>query len=256
MSQYFEYISAELYSKIQQVKHYINRHNPTTGALAEEVLRQFLKDHLPRSVSVEQGFTINPDGELSRQCDILIYDSHRYAPFYRAGNLVVIPAEAVIAIVEVKTSITKPRFHDVIRYFSSFQSLGEGARTYLFMFTAPKMEDLCRYFLTYPHPGTYKEFDHDTFGFLPDEITGLDRKYHLKKSYVPDDRDSLGYMSYFLKDLKGEEIHALEIFFLSIYKHVETYINRCHPKTAAVSSRGNYHQHKTASASGFGLFPM
>ncbi len=96
MSHYFDHASQELYSKIAQAKVYITRHNPTTGALAEAVLRQFLKDHLPEAVSVEQGFIIDSAGGLSKQCDILIYDSHRYAPFYRVGGVVVVPAEAVI----------------------------------------------------------------------------------------------------------------------------------------------------------------
>ncbi|MGU1849506.1 DUF6602 domain-containing protein [Pseudomonas aeruginosa] len=86
MSHYFDHASQELYSKIAQAKVYITRHNPTTGALAEAVLRQFLKDHLPEAVSVEQGFIIDSAGGLSKQCDILIYDSHRYAPFYRVGG--------------------------------------------------------------------------------------------------------------------------------------------------------------------------
>ncbi|WP_200902930.1 hypothetical protein [Pseudomonas fluorescens] len=54
MSHYFDHASQELYSKIAQAKVYITRHNPTTGALAEAVLRQFLKDHLPGAVSVSR----------------------------------------------------------------------------------------------------------------------------------------------------------------------------------------------------------
>jgi hypothetical protein len=59
---------------------------------------------------VEQGFIIDSAGGLSKQCDILIYDSHRYAPFYRVEGVVVVPAEAVIAIIEVKTSINRADF--------------------------------------------------------------------------------------------------------------------------------------------------
>lgn len=48
MSQYFDHVTQQLHSKIKQAKVYITKHNPTTGALAEAVHRQFLTEHLPR----------------------------------------------------------------------------------------------------------------------------------------------------------------------------------------------------------------
>ncbi|WP_404823102.1 DUF6602 domain-containing protein [Pseudomonas capsici] len=109
MSRYFDHLADQLASKISQAKVYITKHNPSTGALAEAVLREFLQEHLPGQVRAEQGFILSPDGGLSKQCDILIYDAHRYAPFYRAGAVVVVPVEAVIAVIEVKTSINQAR---------------------------------------------------------------------------------------------------------------------------------------------------
>lgn len=75
MSNYFELVSQELLIKLAQVKSFITKHNPTIGVLTEEILRDFLKTHLPNFVSVEQGFIMGDDGMLSKQCDILIYDS-------------------------------------------------------------------------------------------------------------------------------------------------------------------------------------
>ncbi|MFZ6049802.1 DUF6602 domain-containing protein [Pseudomonas sp. CR3202] len=256
MSQYFEYIGQELHSKIMQAKAYITRHNPTTGALAEEVLRQFLKEHLPQLVSVNQGFILDKDGGISKQCDILIYDAHLYAPFYQVGGLVVVPAEAVIAVLEVKTSINKKTFHDVIRYFASFEALESHTRTYLFMFNAPKLALLHDYFDTYPHLDGRDDFDHDTFHFLPDEITGLDRSYHLERNYVIHDRDGAGYLSYFFEDLEGMEINALELFFLSLYRHVEAYITNRHAPRAALAPRDIYHKRQVKKVLGIDLFPM
>ena len=120
MSKYFNFVSAELQSKLAQVRSYITKHNPTIGVLTEEILRDFLKNHLPNLVSVEQGFVMSRDGEISKQCDILVYDSQTYAPFFRVNDIVVVPSESVIAVIEVKTTITKQIFHGVIDYFSSF----------------------------------------------------------------------------------------------------------------------------------------
>ena len=254
MSQYFDHVTKQLHSKIAQAKVYITKHNPTTGALAEAVLREFLQEHLPGAVSVEQGFIITPDGGLSKQCDILIYDSHRYAPFYRAGDVVVVPAESVIALIEVKTSIDKARFHEVITYFQSFASLQFQARTYLFMFNAPQLETVRSHFFTYEHPGNYKEFDHDTYQYLPDVITGLYPSYHLEKGYVTFDRDGMGYLSYFYEDQKGSAISALELFFVSVYSAVEQYLDAY--TSSKLPPRSEYHKNKTTTKiAAFDLFP-
>lgn len=255
MSKYFDHVTRQLHSKIAQAKVYITKHNPTTGALAEAVLREFLQEHLPGAVSVEQGFIITPEGGLSKQCDILIYDSHRYAPFYRAGDVVVVPAEAVIALIEVKTSIDKARFHEVITYFQSFKSLELEARTYLFMFNAPQLGTVSNHFFTYEHPEGRIEFDHDTYQYLPDLITGLDPSYHLGKGYVINDRDGVGYLSYFYEDKEGSAISALELFFLSVYSDVEQYIEA--HSAAKLAPRSKHHKNKPAKKiSAIDLFPM
>ncbi|KPW40964.1 hypothetical protein ALP45_00051 [Pseudomonas coronafaciens pv. atropurpurea] len=255
MSRYFDHVTQQLHSKIEQAKVYIRKHNPTTGALAEAVLRDFLKDHLPRGVSVEEGFIISSEGWLSKQCDIIIYDSHRYAPFYRAGQLVVVPVESVLAVIEVKTSINKTRFNDVIRYFKSFEAESWKWRTYLFMFNAPGLGLVDDWFQTYPHPGPHKEFDHDTFGFLPDEIIGLDSSYQLKKGYVITDRDGVGYLSYYFKDQEGASIGALELFFLSVCEVVEAHL-QAHT-AEKLPPRRDYHPRRPLhSFSAIDLFPM
>lgn len=255
LSKYFDHLTQQLHSKIQQAKVYITKHNPTTGALAEAVLREFLQEHLPRGVSVEEGFIISPDGWLSKQCDIIIYDSHRFAPFYRAGQLVVVPTEAVLAVIEVKTSINKKGFNDVIRYFQSFEAFSWKFRTYLFMFNAPTLGRINAWFHSYPHPGHHKEFDHDTYQVLPDEIIGLDSSYQLRKEYVIHNRDGAGYMSYFYLDQQGTAISALELFFLSVNGVVEAHLQAHTSKK--LTPREQYHPHRAlTSISAIDLFPM
>lgn len=255
LSKYFDHLTQQLYSKIQQAKVYITKHNPTTGALAEAALREFLQEHLPRGVSAEEGFIISPDGWLSKQCDIIIYDSHRFAPFYRAGQLVVVPTEAVLAVIEVKISINKKGFHDVIRYFQSFEAVSWRFRTYLFMFNAPTLGRINAWFHSYPHPGRHKKFDHDTYQVLPDEIVGLDSSYQLRKGSVISDSDGMGYLSYFYLDQQGSAISALELFFLSVYGVVESHLQAHTPKELA--GRDQYHLHRAStSISAIDLFPM
>lgn len=254
MSNYFECVSQELLNKLAQIKSYITKHNPTIGVLTEEILRDFLSNHLPNLVSVEQGFILHEDGELSKQVDILIYDSQSYAPFYRINDIVVIPAESVIAVIEVKTSITKQIFHNVIKYFESLKCL-PNAKTYLFIFNSKDMTHIDNYLHSYKHEGEYQFFDHDTFQFLPDEITGINLSFHLKKDYVVIERDMVGYSSWFYEDSEGTEINALQHFYLSVYGLVESHIEKNYAK-GSLKKRMDYHQMNFQSFFAIELFDM
>lgn len=225
MSKYFELVSQELLIKLAQVKSFITKHNPTIGVLTEEVLRDFLKTHLPNTVSVEQGFIIGDNGMLSKQCDILIYDSQSYAPLYRVNDIVIVPSDSVVAVVEVKTTINKSIFHNVIDYFKSFDYL-PNATTYLFVFNSNSINKIGEYLHSYKHEGEYQLFDHDTFQYLPDEITGINKSFHLRKDRVITDRDMIGYSSWFYEDSEGSEINALQHFYKSVSGVVDSYINK------------------------------
>ncbi len=222
MVDYFELVSKELLNKLDQIRQFVKRHNPTIGVLTEEILRSFLKAYLPKSVSVEQGFILSKEGNISKQCDILIYDSYLFAPFYRINDIVIVPYDSVIAVIEVKTTLTKSIFHNVINYFENISFITE-ARKYLFIYNSCDINNLDMYFRSFKHKGDYQQFDHDTFLFLPDEITGLNNSYHLSKDSVNGDRDEIGYSSYFFNNEKGTEINALQNFYISVYSLIEAY---------------------------------
>jgi len=224
MDGYFRLVSEELLNKLNQIRQFVKKHNQTIGILTEELLRNFLKTYLPKSISVEQGFIMSHDGKLSKQCDILIYDSHKYSPLYRLNDIVIVPQESVLIVIEVKTSITKPIFHSVIDYFQNISCFCN-AKKYLFIYEACDISKTAHFFNTYKHKGSYQMFDHDTYQLLPDEITGISPSYHLKKEYVIIDRDALGYAAYYYENEKETEISALELFYCSIYNVVDSYIN-------------------------------
>lgn len=87
-------------------------HRPTVGGQREELLRALIERHVPQRFHVATGFI---EGS-PRQIDILIYDQIDYAPLYRAGNLVVVPIEAVRALIEVKSSLTSDELIDALQH--------------------------------------------------------------------------------------------------------------------------------------------
>lgn len=225
MTEYYSLISIELQIKLAQVRQIIKKHNPTTGLLTETIVRSFLATYLPKIVSVEQGFIMNEKGEVSRQCDILIYDSHNYAPLYRVDDVVVVPAVAVVAIIEVKTTITKPIFHSVIDYFQDVAPFSR-AKTFLFVYESCPLDKLKGFFTSYKHKGGYPHFDHDTYLSLPNQITGIDHSYHLRQDMDVSVSDQMGYSSFFTKDQEGTEHSALQLFYESVSETVFAYGRR------------------------------
>lgn len=222
---FFRLKTEELLNQILQVKTFIKKHNPTIGILTEEILRNFLATYLPAGVAVEQGFVINESGELSKQIDILIYDNQLYAPLYRINDIVVVPNKAVLDVIEVKTTIkSKTAFHEIIDYFYSVSKiLDYRTAKRLFIFNSAPVDSLNGYFHSFKHPDSYQQFDHDTFHFLPNTITGIQSSYHLRQDHVVFDRDMMGYMSYNYKDNTKKDISSLELFFKDVYEHVFNY---------------------------------
>jgi hypothetical protein len=104
-SSYFQSLSQELDALKGRVRNLINnKHWLTDGEWKESVLRAVLKRHLPKSVEVGRGFVITPNG-TSSQIDILIYDSTKPILF-QDGDLVFVTRDAVIGVIEVKSSLT------------------------------------------------------------------------------------------------------------------------------------------------------
>jgi len=222
MTKYYSLVSDELRVKLAQVRQIIKKHNSTTGLLTETIVRSFLATYLPKTVAVEQGFIMNEEGEVSRQCDILIYDSQNYAPLYRIDDVVVVPSEAVVAVIEVKTTINKSIFHSVINYFQNV-SLFSSATTFLFVYESCQLEKLEDYFTSYKQEGSYPHWDHDTYQNLPNQITGIDPSYHLRQDLDVSVSDQMGYSSFSTADQEGTEHSALQLFYESVSKTVFDY---------------------------------
>lgn len=97
---FLQSIADEVISKSQRVE-YLIHHNQTKGNYRETLLRAVLKKYIPNKYEVATGFI---EG-CNRQCDILIYDSHNFSPFFKEDDLVVVPRNSVRAVIEVKSTL-------------------------------------------------------------------------------------------------------------------------------------------------------
>ncbi|MFS4582702.1 DUF6602 domain-containing protein [Phaeobacter sp. C3_T13_0] len=101
-------------------------HNGERGRLVELVFKKVLEQHLPEAFGVTTGFVIDQHGKLSRQLDLIVY-SKATCPFFFNDGLSVIPVEALILAVEVKTKMTLREFQDTREKARSVMNLDRTA---------------------------------------------------------------------------------------------------------------------------------
>lgn len=85
------------------------------GTYRELFVSNLLTNFLPSNFETGTGVIVNQRGDESSQIDVLIYDKSFLPPFIKEQNLGVFPAEAVLAIVEVRSWLDK----DVLKEMDS-----------------------------------------------------------------------------------------------------------------------------------------
>ena len=98
-------ISAQnsLWSSFEESLGYMQRGD--IGDHREDALAHFLEQRLPARYAVARGEVVDTRGTRSGQTDILIYDQSLTTPLITGRN-VVLPAEALLATIEVKTTLS------------------------------------------------------------------------------------------------------------------------------------------------------
>jgi uncharacterized protein DUF6602 len=82
-------------------------HSGVKGGEAENILKQFLNQHLPKRFAAGSGFIIDHNDNLTGHNDVIVYDALN-CPLYRAAeSAAIIPNDNVAAVIEVKSSLDK-----------------------------------------------------------------------------------------------------------------------------------------------------
>jgi hypothetical protein len=135
-------LSESFYSKIYLLEKIIgDNHWLTSGTFKEKVLINFLNQNLPRRYLAKSGFVIFPKQrifkektpkdydslnssayDLSKQIDILIFDTIESCPVYEDENIVILSPEAVKEIIEVKGTLNSKHFNEALNLFVDFKN--------------------------------------------------------------------------------------------------------------------------------------
>jgi hypothetical protein len=111
---------------LRQEFEFIRKSNPHPGEKGEEVqeiLKKFLNSHLPKRFSTSSGIIIDTNNNMSKQTDMIIYDTLS-SPIYRSSETTqIIPYDAVAAVIEVKSCLNKKELVDAFEKIVSCKQL-------------------------------------------------------------------------------------------------------------------------------------
>jgi hypothetical protein len=101
----------------------LTKHGPSVGSHREEVLRDLLRERLPKDLQVETGFVLT-HGKASPQVDILIVDSNRPVLARGADGVVFVTPDCVRGMIEVKSRLSgKPAYESALKQLADSVAL-------------------------------------------------------------------------------------------------------------------------------------
>lgn len=119
--------AADMTAELNKLRAGFN-HGAIKGDGAEEMVRQFLRAHLPNSLGVTSGQAVDSTGAISSQLDVIVYDALRTPMLFtsRDGHHLV-PIEGVIAVIEVKAHLKKEHLAGILANCLSAKGLSRTA---------------------------------------------------------------------------------------------------------------------------------
>lgn len=80
-------------------------HSGEYGIYREELVKKWLRIFVPERFGISSGFLINSLGEISTQCDLIIYDKDKTPKIETIENQRFFPVETVLLIGEIKSDV-------------------------------------------------------------------------------------------------------------------------------------------------------
>ncbi|MCD9026618.1 hypothetical protein LDO26_00110 [Luteimonas sp. BDR2-5] len=123
LSQLFAAASARLWAEFTQST--AGQRPDEKGRPRERAFRQFLEQWLPSDLSITSGYVVNRRGDLSPQCDVIVFRPNRCPKFIvdPVDDIRLVPVDDVYAVLEVKSTLTSNEFDDALRKLQRVQSV-------------------------------------------------------------------------------------------------------------------------------------
>lgn len=214
--------------RLNEAKLFFNNHKPSIGFVGEYILRESLHTLMSQSYGICQGFVVYKE-QMSRQCDVIIYKKGQYSINKSYGELKIIKAESVVAVIEVKSSITKRTYFSTLKAFEKLNTL-RVTNCFLFVYGQLTQRNLSNWLYSYKSSNTCREqdiitdsylYDWSDMQWLPNSVLSLESNKFFKLGHISvDNGDWLGYTALNIKDSKDANISCIQEFFSDIIQSI------------------------------------
>lgn len=100
-------------------------HAGERGGEVENILKRFLKDHLPKRYDVTSGFILDRNDNVSAQTDVIVYDASSCPVLETYEDNLIVPSDNATAVIEVKSNLTKEDIEDAAGKIANIKSLSK-----------------------------------------------------------------------------------------------------------------------------------
>jgi hypothetical protein len=118
----FQGIANKLLVDFDQIHSQID-HAGERGRQREKAVEAFLVKYLPKKYSIGTGHVIDRQGNISKQCDIVIYDAFNCPLLLVEEGYQLFPAEAVFGVIEVKSVFDASTAEESVQNIQSVKGL-------------------------------------------------------------------------------------------------------------------------------------
>lgn len=91
------------------------------------VVNEFLANRLPKQLGIATGEIVSSEGSVSRQMDIIIFDSLKSPLLLKEEEIHILPVESVYAVIEVKSNLSRPELEDSVEKVLSVKRMPKKA---------------------------------------------------------------------------------------------------------------------------------
>ncbi len=120
---WFDQLEATLLQEAKQAG--LLEHGTLIGTAREFLIKRVLKSILPPSIHIGTGKIIDAYGKASKQIDVVLFDS-RFPLFEIHSGVGMYPIEGVIAVIEVKSTLTRRELFNALENTRSLINLTPG----------------------------------------------------------------------------------------------------------------------------------
>lgn len=103
-------------------------HSGEYGKFREAVSKEFLRHIVPLNLGIGNGFIITSEDEVSKECDVVIYDKVNTPLIQSDEQQRFFPVETVCGIGEIKSTLSKSEFKKAINKLARNKSLRTSAK--------------------------------------------------------------------------------------------------------------------------------